>query len=51
VSLTSVIYLVSDLLFGTAEAVVAAAIFFAFVAWRWWAYGVARSWSDRSTRA
>jgi amino acid transporter len=48
VSLTSVIYLVSDLLFGTAEAVVAAAIFFAFVAWRWWAYGVVRAWRDRT---
>lgn len=48
ISLTSVIYLVSDLLFGTVEAVVAALVFFCFVAWRWWAYGLVRAWRDRA---
>ncbi len=48
ISLTSVIYLVSDLLFGTTEAIVAAIVFFGFVAWRWWAYGVWRAWQDRA---
>jgi Family of unknown function (DUF6328) len=48
VALTGVIYLVTDLVFGTAEAVVAAIVFFVFLAWRWWAYGLARAWRDRT---
>jgi Family of unknown function (DUF6328) len=47
-ALTGVIYLVSDRAFGTAEAIVAAVVFFAFVAWRWWLYGVVRALRDRS---
>jgi hypothetical protein len=46
-SFTGVIYLVTDLEFGTAQAVVASCVFFAFVAWRWWAYALYRVWNDR----
>jgi hypothetical protein len=35
-SLTGVIYLVSDMVFGVSSASIVAAVFFAFVAWRWW---------------
>ena len=48
VALTGVIYLVSDLIFGTTEAIVAAVAFFTFLAWRWWAWGLVRAWQDRS---
>jgi Family of unknown function (DUF6328) len=44
---TGVIYLVSDLVFGRGEAIAAAAIFFALIAWRWWAFGLYRAWGDR----
>jgi high-affinity Fe2+/Pb2+ permease len=44
---TGVIYLVSDLTFGTPQAVVAALAFFAFLAWRWWAVALYRVWEDR----
>jgi hypothetical protein len=47
---TSVIYLVTDLTFGTAEAVVAASLFFALIAWRWWAQALYRTWKDRRGR-
>jgi Family of unknown function (DUF6328) len=47
IALTGVIYLVTALVFGTTEAVVVAAIFFAFLAWRWWAYALWRDWQDR----
>ena len=46
-SFTGVLYLLTDLTFGTPEAVVAAILFFAFVAWRWWAYALYRNWQDR----
>ena len=45
-ALTSVIYLVTDLTFGTPQAIVAAVLFFAFVAWRWWAVALYRTWQD-----
>jgi hypothetical protein len=44
---TGVLYLITDLTFGTPEAVVAAVLLFAFVAWRWWALAVYRAWKDR----
>jgi high-affinity Fe2+/Pb2+ permease len=44
---TGVIYLVTDLTFGTPQAVVAALAFFAFLAWRWWAVALYRVWEDR----
>ena len=47
IALTGVIYLVTDLTFGRAEAIVAALVFFAFLAWRWWALALYRSWVDR----
>jgi high-affinity Fe2+/Pb2+ permease len=47
IALTGVIYLVTDLVFGTPEAVVVAALFFAFVVWRWWALALYRAWEDR----
>ena len=43
-ALTGVIYLVTSLVFGTDEAIVIAVTFFAFVAWRWWAYALWRAW-------
>jgi high-affinity Fe2+/Pb2+ permease len=43
---TGVIYLVTDLTFGTAQAVVVALVFFAFLAWRWWALALYRTWED-----
>jgi Family of unknown function (DUF6328) len=48
IALTGVIYLVTDLVFGTTRAIVAAAVFFVFLAWRWWAWGLIRAWQDRS---
>jgi len=48
---TGVIYLVTDLTFGTAQAFVAAVAFFVFLAWRWWAVALLRAWQDRHKRA
>jgi hypothetical protein len=45
-ALTGVMYLVTDLLFGAAEAIVAALIFFAFAAWRWWSLALLRALRD-----
>jgi hypothetical protein len=42
-ALTGVFYLVTDLLFGTTEAIVAAAAFFVFAAWRWWSLALLRA--------
>lgn len=47
VAFTGVIYLVTDLVFGTGEAIVVAAAFFALIAWRWWALALYRAWLDR----
>lgn len=46
---TGVVYLVTDLSFGTAEAVVAASGLFAVTAWRWWALALYRSIRERSS--
>jgi hypothetical protein len=40
---TGVVYLITDLSFGTAEAVVAASALFVFTAWRWWALALLRA--------
>lgn len=40
---TGVLFLVTELVFGVHEAIVAAIAFFALVAWRWWAYALYRS--------
>jgi hypothetical protein len=45
-ALTGVLYLVSERLFGTTEAVIASALFFAFAAWRWWSYALLRALRD-----
>jgi hypothetical protein len=46
VALTGARFLVTELVFGRPEAVVASLAFFAFVAWRWWAIALYRSLSD-----
>jgi Family of unknown function (DUF6328) len=46
-ALTGVLYLVTSLVFGRTEAIVVAVVFFAFVAWRWWAYALWRDLQDR----
>lgn len=43
-ALTGVLYLATDLVFGTPEAVVAAIAFFGLIVWRWWAIALLRSW-------
>lgn len=50
-ALTSVIYLVTDLVFGTLEAILVALVFFGLIAWRWWALALYRAWLDGRTRA
>jgi hypothetical protein len=46
-ALTGVMYLVTDLVFGSTEAIIAAAAFFAFAAWRWWAFALLRMLRSR----
>ena len=46
-SFTGVLYLVTELVFGTPQAIVAAALLFAFIVWRWWAVALYRVWQDR----
>jgi Family of unknown function (DUF6328) len=46
-SFTGVLYLVTDLTFGTPEAIVAALVLFALIAWRWWVLALYRAWQDR----
>ena len=45
-ALTGVLYLISQRMFETAEAIVASVAFFVFLAWRWWAYAVYRNLRD-----
>ena len=47
VALTGVLYLVTDFVFGSAEAILVAATFFAFIAWRWWSHALYRNLRDR----
>jgi hypothetical protein len=47
VALTGVLYLVTDHMFGNAEAIVVALVFFAFIAWRWWSFALYRSLRNR----
>ena len=42
-ALTGVVFLVSERVFGTTEAVVAAVAFFLFTGWRWWSFALRRS--------
>jgi Family of unknown function (DUF6328) len=48
VALTGVVYLVTDRVFGTVEAIVVALLSFAMTAWRWWALALYRAVKDRS---
>jgi hypothetical protein len=45
-ALTGVFYLVTDLVFGAPEAILASVAFFAFAAWRWWSYALLRTLRD-----
>jgi Flp pilus assembly protein TadB len=47
VAFTGVMYLVTDLVFGTWQAIVAAIALFGFICWRWWAVALYRTWLDR----
>ena len=47
IAFTGVIYLVTDLVFGTIQAIVVATVFFALIAWLWWAIALYRAWLDR----
>lgn len=44
---TGVLYLVTERLFDTTWAVVASIAFFAFTAWRWWAFALLRAFRSR----
>ena len=46
-SFTGALYLVTDHVFGTWQAIVVAAAFFAFTAWRWWSIAVYRELRDK----
>jgi uncharacterized protein DUF6328 len=42
-ALTGVLYLVTDLVFGAPEALIAAIAFLLFAAWRWWSFALLRT--------
>ena len=46
-ALTGVLYLVTQRVFGTTEAIVASVVFFAFAAWRWWSFALLRALRER----
>ncbi len=46
VAFTGVLYLVTDLTFGTGQAIGVAVAFLALIAWRWWAIALYRSFRD-----
>lgn len=48
---TGVLYLLTDFTFGRVQAVVAALVMFAVIAWRWWALALYRAWQDRKDPA
>ena len=48
VAFTGVVYLITAVVFGTAEAIAVAVAFFAFVAWRWWSFAIYRSLRERN---
>jgi Family of unknown function (DUF6328) len=48
---TGVLYLLTDFTFGRFQAVVAALVMFALIAWRWWALALYRAWQDREDPA
>jgi hypothetical protein len=46
-ALTGALFLVTELVFGRVEAVLASLALFAFIAWRWWAVALYRSLRER----
>lgn len=48
---TGVLYLLTDFTFGRPQAILAALVFFALIAWRWWALALFRMWQDRKDPA
>ncbi len=46
IAFTGVIYLVTDLVFGTSQAIIVAAGSFALIAWLWWGVALYRTWQD-----
>jgi hypothetical protein len=48
VSFTGVVYLITALVFGEWEAIVAGVAFFLFAAWRWWSFALYRAYQDQS---
>ncbi len=46
-ALTGVLYLVSQRVFGTTEAIVVSIAFFTFAAWRWWSFALLRELRER----
>jgi Flp pilus assembly protein TadB len=44
---TGALYVVTDLTFNVGTAVAVSVVFFALIIWRWWAYGVYRTLTDR----
>lgn len=51
VGITGAIFIITDLLFGRPAAIVVAAAFFAFAAWRWWIVAIAREMQDAGDSA
>ena len=47
VAFTGVVYLITELVFGQWQAIVAAVGFFVFAAWRWWSFALYRAYRDR----
>jgi hypothetical protein len=43
-----VLYLITDLVFTTQAAVAVALVFFALIAWRWWAIALYRKGRERT---
>ena len=48
VAFTGVIFVVTDLVFSLAAAIAASAVFFALIAWRWWALAIYRELTESS---
>lgn len=43
---TGVLYLVTERIFGTPEAIITSVAFFVFTAWRWWSFALLRTLRD-----
>ena len=48
---TGVLFLVTEKIFGTTEAVIVSVVFFAFTAWRWWSLALLRTLRDQRRRS